>query len=214
MGISWLMQISMFIVLGLLVSPKQLLNILWVGLACSAFLMFVARPLSVFISIPFKMSFKERILISWVGLRGAAPIILATFPLMAQISGAQIIFNIVFFVVLSSILLQGTTISPLAKLLNLQEELKESTQTTLDETATHAEKGQEMQMIELSIPHHSKSIGQEVVDLKIPKDILIVLISRDGQYLVPSGETVIHANDKILMLVNKTRLQEVEPLLI
>lgn len=213
-GISWLMQISMFIVLGLLVSPKELLNIAWTGLACSAFLMFVARPLSVFISIPFVMTFKERLLISWVGLRGAAPIILATFPLMAQISGARIIFNIVFFVVLSSILLQGTTISKLAKMLSLQEELKESTQTTLDETATHSEKGDEMHMIELSIPENSKSIGKEIVDLKIPKEILIVLITREGQYLVPSGETVIQTDDKILMLVNKNTVKEVEPILI
>ena len=214
MGISWLMQISMFIVLGLLVSPKELLNIAWIGLACSAFLMFVARPLSVFIAIPFSMTFKEKLLISWVGLRGAAPIILATFPLMAQISGSKIIFNIVFFVVLSSILLQGTTISKLAKKLGLQEELKESTQTTLDETATHIEKGEEMQMFELAIPGHSKSVGKEVVDLKIPKEILLVLITRDGQYLVPSGETVVRANDKILMLVNKNTIKEVEPILI
>lgn len=213
-GISWLMQISMFIVLGLLVSPKELINIVWIGLACSAFLMFVARPLSVFISLPFMMTYKEKILISWVGLRGAAPIILATFPLMAQIEGSRLIFNIVFFIVLSSIILQGTTISFLAKILNLQEEFSETAQTTLDETATYADEGREMQMIELSIPQYSKSVGKEIIDLKIPKNILIVLITREGHYLVPSGETVIQANDKILMLVHKDALKEVEPLLI
>lgn len=215
-GISWLMQISMFIVLGLLVSPKQLLSIVWIGLACSAFLMFIARPLSVFISLPlpFMMSFKEKILISWVGLRGAAPIILATFPLMAKISGSHLIFNLVFFIVLTSILLQGTTISILAKLLGLQEEMKETPQTTLDETATHDTSGQEMQMIELIIPQFSKSVGKEVIDLKIPQNILIVLITRGGEYIVPCGETMIEANDKILMLVHKDSIKQVEPLLI
>ncbi len=213
-GISWLMQISMFIVLGLLVSPRQLISIAWTGLACSAFLMFVARPLSVFTSMPFVMTFKEKLLISWVGLRGAAPIILATFPLMARISGSQIIFNIVFFIVLTSILLQGTTISLIARLLGLQEKLKESPQQTLDETATHNESGDQMQMIELTIPSTSKSIGKEVIELKIPKNILIVLITRDGQYIVPSGETIIEADDKILMLVHKDSVKSVEPLLI
>lgn len=213
-GISWLMQISMFIVLGLLVSPRQLLSIAWIGIGCAGVLMFIARPLSIFISIPISMSFREKLLISWVGLRGAAPIILATFPLMAQIPGAHLIFNLVFFIVLTSILLQGTTISLFARKLNLQEEMKESTQTTLDETATYENHGGEMQMIELAIPQFSKSVGKEVIELSIPKDILIVLITREGEYLVPSGETIIQAGDKILMLVHRDSIKEVEPLLI
>lgn len=213
-GISWLMQISMFIVLGLLVSPKKLISITGVGLACSAFLMFVARPLSVYISMPFLMTFKEKLLISWVGLRGAAPIILATFPLMAQIAGAELIFNIVFFIVITSIILQGTTISLLAKGLGLQKELEEPTQTTLDETATFDQKGQEMHMIELAIPQYSKAIGKEIIELKIPKNILIVLITRNKRYIVPTGETMIKAGDTILMLVHKDSLAEIEPLLI
>lgn len=214
-GISWLMQISMFIVLGLLISPKQVLNIAWVGLGIAGVLMFLARPISVFLSLPFtKMKVNEKLLLSWVGLRGAAPIILATFPLMAGVSGAQIIFDIVFFIVLTSILLQGTTIGLVARLLNLQKPLKETPQMTLDETATHDEGGHEMQMIELTIPEYSKSVGKEVIELKFPKNILVVLITRDGQYIVPSGETEILANDKILMLVHKDAMNEVEPLLI
>lgn len=214
-GISWLMQISMFIVLGLLISPKQVLQIAWVGLAIAGVLMFIARPLSVFISLPFT-SFKapDKLLLSWVGLRGAAPIILATFPLMAGVPGAQLIFDIVFFIVLTSILLQGTTIGFVAKVLKLQTPLTETPQMTLDETATHDEKGHEMQMIELHIPQYSKSVGKEVIELKFPKNILIVLITRNGQYIVPSGETIIQADDKILMLVHKDSLSEVEPLLI
>lgn len=214
-GISWLMQISMFIVLGLLISPRGIWQIVWVGLAISGFLMFVARPVSVFFSVPFMgMKFREKILVSWVGLRGAAPIILATFPLMAGVEGARLIFDIVFFIVITSILLQGTTIGLLAKWLGLQEPLKDTPQHTLDETATHSERGHEMQMIELTIPQYSKSVGKEIIELQFPKNILLVLITRDGQYIVPSGETLIEANDKILMLVHQDALNEVEPLLI
>lgn len=215
-GISWLMQISMFIVLGLLISPRQVLNITWIGLAIAGILMLVARPLSVFISLPFskKMKFREKLLLSWVGLRGAAPIILATFPLMAGVNGATLIFDIVFFIVITSILLQGTTIGLVAKWLNLQTPLKATPQTTLDETATHDQGNHEMQMIELTIPEYSKSIGKEVIELKFPKNILIVLITRKEQYIVPSGETMIHEGDKILMLVHKDALKQVEPLLI
>ncbi len=215
-GISWLMQISMFIVLGLLMSPSQTLQIIWIGLAIAAFLMFVARPLSVFISLPIKaVSLSEKTLISWVGLRGAAPIILATFPLMAGVQGAQIIFDVVFFIVLTSILLQGTTIGFMAKRLKLQETSAPPVSSiTKDETATLTEDDHEMQMIELTIPEYSKSVGKQVIELKFPKNILLVLITRDGTYVVPSGETAILANDKILMLVHKDSLNEVEPLLI
>jgi len=215
-GISWLMQISMFIVLGLLMSPSQTIQIAWIGLAIAGFLMFIARPLSVFISLPIKtVSLREKTLISWVGLRGAAPIILATFPLMAGVQGAQVIFDVVFFIVLTSILLQGTTIGFMAKKLKLQETSQPpSSSITMDETATLNEKDHEMQMIELTIPEYSKSVGKEVIELKFPKNILLVLITRDTKYIVPSGETIILANDKILMLVHKDSLSEVEPLLI
>lgn len=215
-GISWLMQISMFIVLGLLMSPSQTIRITWLGLSIAAFLMFIARPLSVFGSLPFnrRMNFKEKLLISWVGLRGAAPIILATFPLMAGVTGAQLIFDVVFFIVLTSILLQGTTIGIVARLLNLQQPVSEKAFETTDETATIREKGHEMQMIEIVIPPYSKSIGREVIDIRFPKYILLVLITRQNHYIVPTGETVIMANDKILMLVHKDALEQVEPLLL
>lgn len=215
-GLSWLMQISMFILLGLLVNPSQLIKITWIGLACSGFLMFIARPISVFTTLPFfkNAGLKESTLVSWVGLRGAAPIILATFPLMANIPGSQLIFNVVFFIVITSIILQGTTINVVAKWLGLDVPLKVTQQTTLDETATHDESGQEMQITEFIIPGYSKAIGKEIVELKFPKDILLVLITRNGEYIVPSGETTLEQGDKIMMLVHKDSLHEVEPLLV
>ncbi|WP_084448406.1 potassium/proton antiporter [Desulfovibrio inopinatus] len=113
-SLAWLMQIIMFLILGLLVFPKELVTVIWPGLALSAILIFVARPLSVFLTCwPFTRNIREMGFLSWVGLRGAVPIILATFPLLAEIPQAQRIFNIVFFIVLTSALLQGSTI-PLA----------------------------------------------------------------------------------------------------
>ncbi len=124
-GIAWLMQIMMFLTLGLLVFPSHLPPIAWSGILTSAFLVFIARPVSVLLSLILaKMNFKEKVLISWVGLRGAVPIILATFPLLAAIPKAELIFNLVFFVVIISVLLQGTTISFVAKLLKVEEVIK------------------------------------------------------------------------------------------
>jgi len=119
-GLAWLMQIVMFVILGLLVFPSRLKGIIVPGLAISAFLMLVARPVSVFLPLAFsKIKVREKVLISWVGLRGSVPIVLATFPLMAGVPDADIIFNVVFFIVLTSVLIQGTSIPIVAKLLKL-----------------------------------------------------------------------------------------------
>jgi potassium/hydrogen antiporter len=120
-AIAWLMQISMFLVLGLLAFPKQLPPVMSTGFILALFLCFVARPFSVFLSLALsKMSWKEKLLISWVGLRGAVPIILATYPLINSLPEAWTYFHIIFFIVLSSVLLQGLSIPWLAKKLNLQ----------------------------------------------------------------------------------------------
>jgi cell volume regulation protein A len=119
-GLIWLMQIIMFFTLGLLVYPSHLVHVMDKGILASIFLALIARPISVFASLIFtKLSFKEKILISWLGLRGAVPIILATFPLLAHVPKSEMIFNVVFFVVLISMVVQGTTIPALAKALKL-----------------------------------------------------------------------------------------------
>ena len=119
-GLAWLMQILMFLTLGLQVFPSRIVPVIGVGLVLSIFLILVARPASVFLTLlPADFTLKEKLLISWVGLRGAVPIILATFPLIARIPKAEMIFNLVFFIVLSSILLQGTSLPIVARRLGL-----------------------------------------------------------------------------------------------
>lgn len=119
-GIAWLMQIIMFLTLGLLVFPSQIIPVMGMGILISFFLILVARPLAVFLCLsPFKVAVKEKVFISWVGIKGAVPIIFATFPIVAGISGANMIFNIVFFITLTSALVQGTTINLAAQRLGL-----------------------------------------------------------------------------------------------
>ena len=119
-GQAWLMQILMFLTLGLQVFPSHIVPVIGIGLVLSMFLMLVARPVSVFLTLtPANFTLKEKLLISWVGLRGAVPIILATFPLIAGIPKAEMIFNLVFFIVLTSILLQGTSLPIVARWLGL-----------------------------------------------------------------------------------------------
>ncbi|QUH22765.1 potassium/proton antiporter [Methanobacterium alkalithermotolerans] len=124
-GIAWLMQISMFLILGLLVFPSQIIPVIGIGVLISFFLILVARPIAVFLCLlPFKVGLKDQLLISWVGIKGAVPIILATFPIVAGIEGADMIFNIVFFITITSALIQGSTINLFARYLGLS--IKES----------------------------------------------------------------------------------------
>ena len=130
---SWMMQIIMFITLGLLVFPKQILPYLGIGILVSFLLILVARPLSVFISLAFfKLDFRKKVFVSWVGLRGAVPIVLAIYPLTAGIEKANIIFNLVFFISVTSVLIQGTSIPLVAKWLNLAVPVNLKKKSVLD----------------------------------------------------------------------------------
>ncbi len=205
---AWLMQITMFITLGLLVFPSKLPGIAVNALLLSFFLMFIARPVSVGLSLLFaRIPVREHLMISWVGLRGATPIILATFPLMAGISSADIMFNVVFFVVMTSVLIQGTTIPLVAQLLKLDEPLtrREKIPIELDETNYfHKE------LLEVQVPARSPIIGKKIMELSLPGDTLIVLINKgNNNYVTPRGPTEIEAHDRILMLIKKGMKKEV-----
>jgi cell volume regulation protein A len=197
-GLAWLMQIILFLTLGLLVFPSQIVPVIGIGLLISLFLIFVARPISVFISMStFKMSFKEKTFISWVGLRGAVPIVFATYPLLAGIDKAPLIFNIVFFISVTSVLIQGTTLSTLAKWLNLELPEGEKKSYPLDDFLSEP-KGAFLEEFLIN-PEHT-AVGKKIVELHFPKNAIIAMIQRDDQYFTPNGLTKIEINDKLFIL--------------
>ncbi|MBL7962901.1 MAG: potassium/proton antiporter [Flavobacteriales bacterium] len=200
-GMAWLMQIVLFLTLGLLVFPTQVFPVMGIGLLISLFLILVARPVSVFLSLVFfRMQLRKRFYISWVGLRGAVPIVFATYPLLAGIDKAPMIFNIVFFVSVTSVLIQGTTLGVVAKWLRmaLPERIKpisESEKLIIDLPKANLQ--------EIMILPHFTAVKKRVVDLRFPRSAFIVMIKRDDVYLRPGGSTVILPNDVLMVLADR-----------
>ncbi len=197
-GLAWLMQIILFLTLGLLVYPSEIIPVIGIGLLISLFLIFVARPLSVFISMSaFKMTFQEKTFLSWVGLRGAVPIVFATYPLLSGIEKADLIFNIVFFISVTSVLIQGTTLSTLARWLHLEVPEGEKKSYPLDDFLTEP-KGAFLEEFLIN-PEHT-AVGKKIVELNFPENAIIAMIQREGEYLTPNGMTKIEINDKLFIL--------------
>ncbi len=195
---AWLMQIVLFLTLGLLVFPSHIVPFIGIGLIISVFLILVARPLSVFITLtPFKVQQRHRWFISWVGLRGAVPIVFATYPLLAGAEKAGTIFNMVFFISLTSVLIQGTTLPAVAKYLHVALPAKLKQRTLSDLELTDSIKSN---LTEIVIPEGCTSIGKQIVHLGLPKTSIISFIKRDGKYLVPTGSTVLENGDKLYVL--------------
>lgn len=204
-GIAWLMQIAMFIALGLLVFPSQLPPVAGTAIALAAVLMFVARPLAVFATLwPTSIPLREKMLISWVGLRGAVPIILATFPLVAGLHAAGFIFNVVFFIVLTSVLLQGTTIAWAARRLGL-DETESAGGTPAD---VHLAGRGESSLVTLEVAAGSRADGRRVVELGWPRETLILVLYRGEEFFVPNGATLLAADDRLVVLTSKLSLQQ------
>ena len=211
-GLAWLMQIVLFLTLGLLVFPKQIVPFIGLGLIISAFQIFVARPVGVFIALlPFRMKIRRRFYISWVGLRGAVPIVFATYPLLAGIDKANMIFNIVFFISVTSVMIQGTTLSIVAKWLNValpdtMKPLAHPVDLVTEHPRTHME--------EIEVSDICCVVDKRIVDLGFPKSALIAMIKRDDKYLTPNGTTVLQANDTLIVLSDsKKGIEEVYELL-
>jgi len=215
-GLAVLSQIAMFLTLGLLVFPSKLMEIIVPGLLISGFLFFVARPLSVYFSLIFlrndfkKYSLKEKFFISWVGLRGAVPIILAIFPSIAGVPNADIIFNIVFFVVITSVLLQGWSLTPVAKLLKLDKPLEVKRELPLQFNPTD---NMDMELLDFIVPYNAFAVGKTLAELSFPSDSRIVLIWRNERSIVPSGGTTLEDGDTLLTLVNKSNIERVKEIL-
>ncbi len=208
-GISWLMQIVLFVTLGLLVYPSNLVPIAGIGILFSLFLILVARPFAVFISLaPWRLGLRYKVMVSWVGLRGAVPIVLATFPLVAGIPQADIIFNIVFFIVLTSALLHGTSIPFVARKLGVAAPLKDdrALERSLDNSVGETE------LIELSVPPDAKVVGMQIVDLGLPPGTLIIMMEKGEKRFVPSGSTIVGQGDLLLILTNRALADQVRSL--
>ncbi len=197
-GQAWLMQIILFLTLGLLVFPSKVLPLIGMGLLTSAFLIFVARPIGVFTALAFfKSNARSKLFISWVGLRGSVPIVFATYPLLAGIPKAEMIFNLVFFISVTSVLLQGTTLSYVAKLLHVTIPPKAKRRIGLDFESTDNIRSE---MNEILLTENSSSVGKRIVELTIPPTINILAIKRADVYISPNGSTKLLANDILHVL--------------
>ena len=200
-GITWLFQIIMFLMLGLLVNLDEALqwHIILLGAVAGVFLMLVARPVATFISLaPFrKLSTKARSYISWVGLRGAVPIIFATYPWVAQIEGAELIFNVVFVMTIISLVVQGTTVSSMAELFGLaytehESKFEEALQDKVKSAFT-----------EIAVTQQMLSAGNTLNKVALPDNTLVVMVCRDGDYFVPKGNTSLQLGDTLLILSDR-----------
>lgn len=210
-GVGWLMQICMFLVLGLLVFPREIIAIAVPGLLIALVLIILGRPISVFLStVIFRMKTRSRLMVSWVGLRGAVPIIMATFPLVHGLEQAELLFSIVFFVVVTSVLVQGTTIPLVARWLHVDTPIKEKTRYPIELEPSVDTKAA---LKEVEINEGDIAANRQVLELGLPQSVLITLINRDGRFIVPRGTTEIQVHDKLLILSEKKDVDEIRSLL-
>ena len=209
-GLSWVSQIALFFLLGLLVFPSQLADVAGDGILLAAALMLVARPVAALLaSLPARFSLRERVMLGWAGLRGAIPIWLATFPVIASVEGADQLFNIVFFVVVASTLVQGASFEPLAKLLGVT-----STEPALPRPVVESGMIRELggEVIAYRVREGDAVVGHMVKELGLPREALVNVIVRQRSAIPPRGSTEIQAGDELHVLVRREAHEEVERL--
>lgn len=191
---SWLMQITMFIILGLLVFPSQLKAVVIRGSILAIMITIVARMAVVFaLMSPFKYTKKEKFFMSWAGLKGAVPIIFSTNAITAGIENSQVIFNMVFYMVVFSVMIQGMTLKPLAKYLGLLDPISEADADTID-----LEELEELSLKKLYLDKKSEYVNKEIRELNLPKSMHIISIRREDEDITPRGDVILKAGDKIL----------------
>lgn len=200
-GMSWLFQIIMFLSLGLLVNPHEMKDITIIALLTGVFMIVIGRPLSVFLCLlPFrKIKGRSKFFISWVGLRGAVPIIFATYPVVAGIEGSQQIFNIVFFITLLSLIIQGTSVAKVANLLKLSLPMPE------EGNIFGVEMPEEINsdLRDCLVTTEMLSMGNRLMDAHLPKDTLVVMVKRDEEFIIPNGRLELIPGDTLLLLSKK-----------
>ncbi|HXW08892.1 MAG TPA: potassium/proton antiporter [Vicinamibacterales bacterium] len=197
-GLAWMGQIVMFVVLGLLSTPSDLVGVAGSGLLIAAVLIGVARPLAVVPLLwPFRFSWREEVLIAWVGLKGAVPIILATYPLLFGLADGRLLFNIVFFVVLVSAILQGWTLPLLASRLGLQEEKPPPPAVSLELLTL---RDVNADIVDYTVPAGSPLAGRTVQDLQLPDGAVLAMISRGSSLIAPRGSTELRPGDHLFVV--------------
>lgn len=197
-GLTWFSQIVMFLSLGLLVNPHEMLGVSVCAMLIGLFMIFVARPLTVMLCLlPFRqMTFKAKCFVSWVGLRGAVPIIFATYPVVSEIPGSQVIFNIVFFITLLSLIFQGMTIAPVAKWLSLDlPEEKEG-----NEFGVEIPEEIDSQLTDVTLTPEMLEDGNRLMDMNIAPGTLVMLVKRGSEFMIPNGRMELKVGDKLLYI--------------
>jgi cell volume regulation protein A len=209
-GLAWVSQIALFLTLGLLVNPGEFGNIAGEGLLIAAVLIFLARPLAAVVSMsPFGFRLRESALVGWAGLRGAVPIVLATFPVIEGIQEGSDFFNIVFFVVLASTLIQGATFEPLARWLGVTTD-QPALSPPLHEVGSIRRLGAEV--LEYPVAESDAIVGLNVNQLEMPREALVSVLERDGEALLPRGSSEVEAGDRLHILVRATVRDSMESL--
>ena len=201
-GLTWLFQIIMFLCLGLLVNPHEMMEVACVALLIGVFMILIGRPLSVFICLlPFgrRITFKSRLFISWVGLRGAVPIIFATYPVVADVPGAGAIFNIVFFITILSLIVQGTTVSQGASLLGLSTPLEK----TGNAFGVELPEEIDSDLWDMTVTEEVLSKGDTLKDMNLPQGTLVMIVKRGNEFLIPNGRLKLQVGDKLLLISEK-----------
>jgi len=209
-GMAWLSQVGLFLMLGLLVTPSELIPVALPALALAGILILVARPLAVVISlVPFRFNLREQAFLSWVGLRGAVPIVLGLFPLLAGIAESRTAFNIAFFVVLVSLLIQGWTVAPAARRLGLQLPSRAMGRRLMELDAPGL---QGREFVVYRVLPAAPAVGLEVRNLPLPADARLMTVVRNEEPLAfPENETLT-ADDHVYLLVRPVELPELEHL--
>ena len=202
-GMSWLFQIIMFLTLGLLVNPHEMLNVALVAILIGVFLILIGRPLSVFLCLlPFrKINFKSKLFVSWVGLRGAVPIIFATYPVVAGVEGSNSIFNIVFFITIVSLVVQGTSISFFARLLHLSAPLPQ----TGNEFGVELPEEIDSSLSDMTVTPEMIEQADTLKEMNLPQGTLVMIVKRGNEFLIPNGSLKLHVGDKLLLISEKEK---------
>ena len=197
-GVSWIMQIVLFFMLGLLSSPSQLSSITCTAIVISVFMIFIARPLTIFIVLtPFKFTIKEMLFISWVGLRGAGSLVFAIFAVTSGVALNIDIFHTIFFIALLSVIIQGSLIPKAAKVLDLIDETGDG--EAVLKTFTDYTEEVSADLLEYTVKSNDAWVDKTLIDMDIPADILIVMIKRKGKIIIPRGFTTIHKEDVLVL---------------